>query len=137
MCGCDSYDGPSVYHSAIRVSRKDRKCGECRAPIAKGTRYAYATGCWDGDWNSFEECLRCFALRQAWHDTEGCWPSHGNLRDDVLECLRDLRRFPPGDPEDEEDRIAVGPPDPLSLKFGVAYRRHLGRMGPQLPRRAA
>lgn len=134
MCGCSDYDGPSVYHVNVRVSRKDRKCGECAEPIGKGARYAHAAGCWDGDWNSFEECMKCFALRNAWHDTEGCWPSHGNLRDDVLECLRDLRRWPPDERDDDDE---IGPPDPLLLKFGVAYRRHLGRMGPRLPRRAA
>jgi hypothetical protein len=132
MCGCDSYDGPSVYHSAIRVSRRGRKCGECGAPIAKGQRYSHSAGCWDGEWNSFEECLRCDALRQAWHDTEGCWPSHGNLRDDVLECLRDGRRWPPDG--DYDERADIGPPDPVCLKFGINYRRRLGHMG---PRRAA
>lgn len=134
MCGCDNYDdGPSVYHCNIRVSRKDRKCEECSSAIRRGERYAHAAGCWDGDWNSYRECMKCFALRQAWHDAEGCWPSHGNLRDDVLSCLNDLRRWPPSE-RDEDDHWDAGPPDPLSLKFGMAYRRHLGRMG---PRRAA
>lgn len=130
MCGCESYDGPDVYHQALVKARRERKCEECGALIAPGQLYSRAKGCWDGDWNTYSECRKCFALRQAWHDTEGCWPSHGNLRDDVLSCLRDETRSTFEVDFEDPSRDA----HPLNLAFGMHYRRHLGRMG---PRRAA
>ena len=133
MCGCSDFDGPSVYHQALVKARRDRKCEECSGLIRTGQLYSRAKGCWDGQWQTYSECLPCFALRQAWHDTEGCWPSLGNLRDDVIECLRDEARC-----TFEEDFEEPSPPAPaLNLAFGVHYRRHLGKMGPQRPRRAA
>lgn len=130
MCGCESYDRPSVYYQALVKARRERKCEECSARIAPGELYSRAKGCWDGEWNTYSECRKCFALRQAWHDTEGCWPSHGNLRDDVLSCLRDETRST--FEVDFEDPSPSA--HPLNIEFGMNYRRHLGRMG---PRRAA
>lgn len=133
MCGCEDYDGPSVYHARMRRARVPRRCDECGATISPGELYVAISGCWEAEWQSFSDCRKCDALRQAWHDTEGCWPSHGNLRDDVLGCLTDIRRWPPSEREDE-DEIADREADPVALAFGVNYRRRLGRMG---PRRAA
>lgn len=134
MCGCEDYDAPSVYSARVSRSRKDRKCSECSRSIARGQIYVAIKGCWDGEWSHFDECLRCDAMRQAWHDTEGCWPSHGALLDDVLECLRGEAR-PVAEDDDEQHEYPLDA-SPVNLAFGVNYRRHLGKYGPQRPRSA-
>lgn len=101
MCGCEDYDWPSVYRARFSRSRKDRRCCECGATIARGDTYVAISGCWDAEWSRFIECRKCDAMRQAWHDTEGCWASHGWLRDDVLDCLRGEAR-PVAEDDDEQ-----------------------------------
>ncbi len=74
-------DGPSCSNVEVRKARKEHVCGECREPIARGTKYEYATGVWDGRPDTFKTCLMCVEIRdhfacegwiyeQLWNDLE-------------------------------------------------------------------
>jgi len=134
MCSCDSGDPPYVYRSDILTARKAHRCYECPRRILPGQRYERVTAMWErGDWQTIETCLKCWAIRQAFRDVhDGCFLLHGNMRDEFLECVQELRRPPP----DARDEGYLPPLDPLLLEFGVRLRAHLGKYGPQ-QRRAA
>lgn len=132
MCGCE--DGEPVTVARVRLvrARTAHRCYECPRTIAQGELYERSVYLFEGQWDSNAVCRRCRAIRQAWHDVEGCWAMYGAL-DDVFECMREMRRAPPSERDNDGDlpRLTA---DPDCLRFGVALRRHLGRMG---PRRAA
>ena len=56
-------DGPSCSSRDLRKARKPHVCCECRKPIARGERYEYASGVWDGRPDSFKTCLLCAEIR--------------------------------------------------------------------------
>lgn len=142
MCSCEDGERATVFHAALVRARKAHRCYECNRTIAPGDRYERSVALFEGSWDSTAVCLKCNAIRQAWHDVEGCWAPYGSLRGDILDdCLRELRRQPPDDDYDKPPYGAsareVGERDPGLAQFGVRYRTHLGKYGPQLPRRAA
>lgn len=62
-----SYDddaGPSCSSTTIRRAAKPRHCGECGEVIAKGDRYEFTSGIWDGRPNSHRTCLSCVEIRK-------------------------------------------------------------------------
>lgn len=66
--GAEAEDGsPEFYEAAYHTARKEHICGECRRVIAKGSRYEYASGKFDGDFFAFKTCLDCEAIRNAFN----------------------------------------------------------------------
>jgi hypothetical protein len=57
-------DYPEFYSVRNPTARKDRKCQECGGTIAKGEKYTYIAGKWEGDFSTFVDCSKCEALRQ-------------------------------------------------------------------------
>jgi hypothetical protein len=47
-----------------RKARVEHKCCECSTVIAKGQKYQYLSGVWDGRGDSFKTCLPCAELRE-------------------------------------------------------------------------
>jgi hypothetical protein len=133
MCGCEDGEPATVWRRSLPRARKAHTCYECERVIAAGELYERSVALFEGEWTSTAVCSKCIAIREAWHDVEGCWALYGALRDDVRECLREMRRDPPEDRDEGDTRD----PDPDCLAFGMRLRAHLGKYGPQLPRRAA
>lgn len=110
--------GPDVYRQQWRRGYKPYHCDECSGEIRRGQLHSYVTGRWELKWGAFRECLKCWAIRQAWADLGGQQPRYGCLIDEVLEPLRDC------------------PERDLNRRFGMRLRAHLGKYGPQLPVRS-
>ena len=64
-CPLQGNDGPAPSCSSrdVRKARKEHVCYECRGTIARGERYEYASGVWDGRPDSFKTCLLCAEIR--------------------------------------------------------------------------
>ncbi len=64
-CPLSSYDegAPSFRSKTIRRANKPHVCDECREAIAKGDRYEYVSGKWDGDILTVKTCLSCVEIR--------------------------------------------------------------------------
>lgn len=138
MCGCSDGEPALVYHEKVVRVRKAHRCYECSRTIALGEVALVVTAMWErGEWDRLYTCRMCRAIREAWHDVEGCWAPHGNLREEVFDCIRDeFRRTSLA--EMGEDKTAYVPDafvqaEELAL-FGVRLRAHLGKYGPQLGR---
>ena len=56
---CDDALMPAVYESRTVVAAKEHRCYECGSVIAKGEKYEYAKGLYDGDWQDYHTCLAC------------------------------------------------------------------------------
>lgn len=56
--------GPSAWFEKTRVARLVHKCGECGDEIAKGQRYRYESGVWDGRASSHKTCWPCYKIRE-------------------------------------------------------------------------
>ncbi len=56
MSECDL---PQFYNWSEPVARKQHKCCECSAPIAKGEKHFVATGKWDFGISTFRQHLLC------------------------------------------------------------------------------
>jgi hypothetical protein len=91
---CFYYDDyASVYHEQVRTARKPHKCDHCRREIAKGQRYVYGSGVFDGSGFSLKACGACELDRYRIHIIElgeGCSPhdSWADMSsDDVIEWM--------------------------------------------------
>jgi len=61
----DGENGPEVFSYHVRKACKPYKCCECGDVIAAGESHEYASGRWEGDWNSHRTCLGCVDVRDA------------------------------------------------------------------------
>lgn len=62
-----------VWNKSLRKVRKDHKCCECRAVIARGMTCVYVSMLWDGDWYRYYTCSTCAEIREAFScDGETC-----------------------------------------------------------------
>jgi hypothetical protein len=61
-------DAPSCSYNYTRVARKEHHCCECDEVIAKGQRYEYYSGIWDGRPDAFKTCLSCAEIRDHFVD---------------------------------------------------------------------
>lgn len=62
---CDAFgglDSPAPWTEAIRRARKPHPCDVCAETIRPGERYHFSSGCWDGNWNAYRHCLRCWRM---------------------------------------------------------------------------
>lgn len=94
MCTCDDYEAPKVIEQVFRkargqAARQGYGCSECRKLIKHGDWHMEMTGLWDGVWNHYRFCLRCWARCEAWLVVEGCHPGIGEFAEIVSGCLRD------------------------------------------------
>jgi hypothetical protein len=58
-CGDEPCD---IYETAVRRSRKDRKCDACRETIRRGDRYDTTRILFEGQWQATNRCARCEAM---------------------------------------------------------------------------
>jgi hypothetical protein len=137
MCGCSDGEPAVVYRAKLVTVRKPHECNECSRTIAAGELAERVTALWEvgGTWDLLYTCRKCRAIREAWHDVEGCWAPVGALRDEVFECLVELRRVPLAEAE-EYHRPEAFERSAESAEFGMRLRAHLGKYGPQRPRAA-
>ena len=63
LSGSYDGDGPECGNTVVRKARKDHRCYECGETIAKGTRYEYVSGIWDGEPGAYKTCLSCVEIR--------------------------------------------------------------------------
>lgn len=75
---------PSFCNVIHRVARKRHTCSECHGHIEPLDVYERATGCWDGQVQTFKTCLHCEDARDFYVDqTKGTWmhdPDEGDYR---------------------------------------------------------
>lgn len=48
-----------IYESAVRRSRRDRKCHACKETIRRGDRYHTDRVLFEGRWEATDRCARC------------------------------------------------------------------------------
>lgn len=70
-------DYPEFCSIRNPTARKDRKCQECGGTIAKGEKYTYIAGKWDGDFSTFADCNMCEVLRHYCRVND-LWPEDGS-----------------------------------------------------------
>lgn len=90
MCAIDYCDERfSVYWKRWNVTaRKEHSCDECNRKIAKGEKYLYAFGVYDGNGDSYHTCSHC-AVAVKWL-TDNCGGFlHGGVLEDIEEHIND------------------------------------------------
>lgn len=89
-CDCsidlDRVERPSVCHVEWRKARRKHWCCECTEEIKVGERHEYATGIWDGNWDSHRTCATCVAIRERY-----C--PHGYIYGGLAETIKDCLGF--------------------------------------------
>ena len=60
MCMMEDAEPWTLYRQEERRSARDRRCDECQRDVAKGERYLYWTGLFDGYWSTGQVCLQCY-----------------------------------------------------------------------------
>lgn len=100
MC-CDS-DRPDFYRETKRRARIEHACCACYEKIRRGDTYVVIAGRWDGEVESFKQCLRCNAMMMGIYDVTR------ELVDIQLDCGADP--FEPGEAPDLE-YLAFQTPD--------------------------
>lgn len=121
-CACD-YDAPEFYCASTPTARKTHRCYECNGEIRPGERYERVAGKWDGRFDTFLTCERCFDIRQ-WVTNNVpcvCW-AHGNIREDAEYAV--------------EEAHYRAPEETVGLRFGL-LRRFVQRDRFNAARRAA
>lgn len=120
MCYCD-FDMPTVYAKSVRKARKQYRCNECGAAIQVGHAYQYVFGVWDGNADFHRTCIVCVDLADWAESAAGhqiCW-SHGNMLDEIQECLFECDAPKPG------------------VRFGWVRRRYGAEIRARIARRRA
>ena len=69
MCDVDALPGTSARR--WQRARKTHTCTACRETIRPGDLYHVLTGVWDGEWDSFKHCARCWKMIRALADLTG------------------------------------------------------------------
>jgi hypothetical protein len=59
---CNDGDVYQLYKSKLVRAAKPHKCEECYSEIKIGDKYWFATGLFDGEWNSHHTCEMCMAI---------------------------------------------------------------------------
>lgn len=68
VCMTADYDGSCEFYNATEPrAAKDYQCFECGDVIAKGERYEYFVGKFDGDLLTQRTCLVCVEVREAFY----------------------------------------------------------------------
>ena len=52
----------SCQSTRFRIARKQHKCCECRTTINQGDQYAFTSGVWNGEPESFKMCKNCWEI---------------------------------------------------------------------------
>ncbi len=72
MCSDDYDDVATVAAHEWRRARKAHDCCACDEGIRPGERYHYTSQLFDGSWQSWKHCARCYAICTAlWADGAG------------------------------------------------------------------
>ena len=83
-CSMDYDNLPArLFERKMRRARKEYHCVECKERIARGERYEYVRGCWEGEWLTFRSCRICAQIRTDYF----CSWVYGELWEGVWECL--------------------------------------------------
>ena len=56
------------YTVTVRKAKKEHKCGLCCRTIAKGERYQYESGNYEGEMYNNKTCADCVPVQQAFFD---------------------------------------------------------------------
>jgi len=81
---CD-FVGPEFIVERTRKARKEHTCCACDEVVRRGERYVALSGCWDGNVESFKQCMRCHAIMQGLYGVV----DHGDGVDIQLDCGAD------------------------------------------------
>ena len=78
---------PITFNSIVRKANKEHKCCECDRTIENGENYRHTSGVWDGEPESYNQCLNCYHImdvvsREGEFDESPCF---GFLRKHILE----------------------------------------------------
>jgi hypothetical protein len=96
MCSCETAERNDCWRECMRRARKEHRCGECRGPIAKGSRYHYGSGVNDHRGFDMRWCVTCDDRLRALQAADGdasCWPPQGDLKSALRECGGEDRAF--------------------------------------------
>ena len=69
MCGGDWDEVATVQASEWRRARKAHDCCSCKEGIRPGELYHYTSQLFDGSWDSWKHCARCYAICKALWDS--------------------------------------------------------------------
>ena len=87
---------PRVYDETFRKARKQHVCCECSNEINVGVKYVVCEGLWDGKWQVYRLCLRCWIAHGTAHVMHRGYPEEGPAFDYLWEWLfeeHDARGF--------------------------------------------
>ena len=62
---------PDLYREETRRANREHRCCACRETIRRGDRYVVIAGKWDGEFQSFKQCLRCHVMMTGICDVTG------------------------------------------------------------------
>lgn len=111
-CYCD-YDPPEFFQQRlVKHARRRHKCEECSGVIAVGEPYECISGKWEGYFNVFKTCERCYDLRIWVKNNVPCFcPMHGGMDEAMQEAI--------------DDAWWRAPDETIGLRFGFLRRRVL------------
>ena len=81
MCAIDDGERYLIWKTGERRAAKPHKCGECYREIAKGERYLYSAGLYDGRWTSNHICAHCEVACEWLRVNCGGYLDHGVYED--------------------------------------------------------
>ena len=81
-CGCSH---PDFFSETFPIAKKEYRCFECgRKRIRPNNKYAKVVGKWEGDFQSFNICLRCHNAGVALRKKGAC-ACYGEIIEDLRE----------------------------------------------------
>lgn len=80
-----NYGSWENFSEKIVKGRKEYVCGECGQPIQKGVMHEYASGFWEGEFDSHRTCISCVSARNSFC----CTWLYGNVWNDINNHIND------------------------------------------------
>jgi len=96
-CSCDFDSEPEFFKISIRLARNSHRCTECKRIIKSGEKYHYIRGKWDGDFSVYKRCFECEDLASTLKDIRCFCDVFGQLSDNVVDELNELKYSANGD----------------------------------------
>jgi|HubBroStandDraft_1064217.scaffolds.fasta_scaffold02120_24 hypothetical protein len=92
MCMVDYGDRPEFYRTAMRRSRRPRRCEECSRSIAVGEEYQNAFMVYNGFGSTFFTCCHCI-IGMRWLANNCGGFVHGVVWEDLEEHITEYRHL--------------------------------------------
>lgn len=89
------------YCFRLRSGRKDHPCASCGRVVSKGAKSFACAGVFDGDFNSYRQCVPCKQLVDRLYANGAIYPGEAYQLDELGEIARDAGEIWPPEPVTE------------------------------------